>query len=791
MKRIISVFLIIVMLSGVLCLPALADDEYWKREDNLSVTQSFRNSDSYKVGDVNDDGTVNAKDSHELISYVVDCKTEINLSAADIDADGKATARDNFYFKASNAGVCSIGDFENGQRVYNFTIAGNDISGYSLVLPAETNYNDNVYFAYELLLKYIQKMTGVTLPKVYGDYDGKAIRFHCVPLESEQGQELGDDGYKYEVVDGNLEIYGATRGNMYAAYEIIEKYLGVLFCNTGFSFSEKLRSSDVPEGTKRSFNTPTKYRLVMHTFGSNPNAEYYAFARHLNSLVKSKSPESYYGYFIGSQKLNAHSFYYYQAMGQGEMPEEGTLNPDGTEMSLADRYYQKFLSGGGATMTDANTDQPCASTEGSYQLLFSGLIDTIKMLEADGRFLNFKRDRHMVSFSINDNDDYCGCTVCNGIKNGTKVKLRKPAWKTFIQEHYYGDYEITSEGSTEYAEFKKEGNTGLYMNMINRCADEIKEIYPEMQVFSILYEPDIPVSIRPRENMVLCYCSTISACAKCNFNDCENCVPIYTTEAHSLQVDKDSITEWGKICRETGAQLYTWYYPENYTFYLFDLPKFFDIYYDFKWMADAGIVGYMYEGTQSVGPEYTFCGLNAYLGSEMMWNPYMSYEEYIGLMKKYLKATYGKGYEHIYNYIVYMDEASKQPDSICCAYYYRAFDVYSKSYLDTHYEDMRNEIMAAIEENIDSHYTGTIENLLMECELLGLSAAYDRMYTNGNAESRKTYEERYTWLYNHIKDNGIQITSPDLRDSFKLPSIISFEKSPMLQIYKAEYRYGN
>ncbi len=782
MKKLISAILVTAMLAAM-CLPVLAVDS--KGEDNLRINQPIWQTDSYKTGDADDDGAVNSRDSKAIVSRVAGYDVYVNESGADIDADGKVTARDNLYLKAYFAGVVDLSDFENGERVYKFTIAGNDVSEYSLVLPAGTGYNENIYFAYELLLKYIERMTGVTLPKVYGEYEGKAIRLHSVPLDTELGEKLGADGYEYKVVDGNLEIYGATRGNMYAAYDILEKYLGVFFCNVSYSHSEKLRCSDIPEGTDFFFRTPTKNRFCMHTFGGGSTMEYYSLARHINNIHVEITPESYYGSFVGPQMLNAHSFWYYKPMGEGEMPPEGTLNPDGTVMSLADRYYQKFLNGGGASAADSSSTQPCASDDSVFETLYSGLLDVVEMLRARGKTLNFAKDCHMLSFSINDNPDYCKCSMCNAKATGGTVRLRGSQ-----KEHlnnYVGCYELSADGKS--VTFKKESYSGTYLAMINRCADRIKEIYPDVQIFSILYDGTVPESVRPRENMVLCYCDNISGCTKCRLTDCDNCTPI-NADTHSAKRDAEAIVNWGRICREAGAQLYTWYYPENYMFYIVDMPKFFDIYYDITWMCGQGVVGFYYEGVQSGGPEYTLCDMNAFLASEVMWNPSMTFDEYVALMKKFLRVKYGAGYEHIYNYICCLDEASEQDDTVCGAYFYRPFDAYSESYLNAHYEEMRAEIMAAIDECDNPDCVRNLNNLLMNCEMLGLSAAYDRLYTNGDSASRKLYEERYTWLYNYIKDNSVKLTGSENAGAMYLPATISFDKTPMVQIYLTGHRWG-
>ena len=61
------------------------------------------------------------------------------------------------------AGADSFESHENGQQIQSLTIGGNSIEEYSIILPADTSYDDNIYFAAELLFEYIKKATDVGL----------------------------------------------------------------------------------------------------------------------------------------------------------------------------------------------------------------------------------------------------------------------------------------------------------------------------------------------------------------------------------------------------------------------------------------------------------------------------------------------------------------------------------------------------------------------------------------------------------------------------------------------------
>ncbi|MGN1082874.1 MAG: hypothetical protein ACI4SJ_04945, partial [Candidatus Avispirillum sp.] len=79
-------------------------------------------------------------------------------------------------------------------------------------------------------------------------------------------------------------------------------------------------------------------------------------------------------------------------------------------------------------------------------------------------------------------------------------------------------------------------------------------------------------------------------------------------------------------------------------------------------------------------------------------------------------------------------------------------------------------------------YKERIEILIICFDFLGLSSSYDRMYTNGDEESRALYEQRYTDMYNGIKNNGLQVFSDP--STYTLPDSIDFTVNPMTQIYE-------
>ena len=122
------------------------------------------------------------------------------------------------------------------------------------------------------------------------------------------------------------------------------------------------------------------------------------------------------------------------------------------------------------------------------------------------------------------------------------------------------------------------------------------------------------------------------------------------------QKDAESFAAWGQIAKQTGAQMWFWYYPVNYNTYLTDSPNIINIWYDFKYVVEeCNVTGIFYEGG---GAGYLFEKLKAHLATMLMWSfekdengntVFMSFEEFCETMKEYLYIFYGDGYEYIYD----------------------------------------------------------------------------------------------------------------------------------------------
>ena len=760
MKKLITVVICVLMIVSSLAVYASA--------------AQIINDKTFKLGDADNDGAVNAKDSFMLKSYIVSAgNTEINMASADIDADNKVTAKDNYCLKSYFANVLDLSALENGKQVYKFTIAGLDISQFGILRPADCTSADNVDLAADLMQKYIRTATGVSVPDVAENDTCKKIVFHDVDYHSEEGQKLGIEGYIYKVLNGDLHIYGTYRGNMYAVYEILEDYLGFRFFDDDYTFLYKSRVVDLPEGTYKFVYPEVPIRNVRANMS---NAEEHELALRLNSTDHGGTTDLRHGLRAGSQFINAHSFGYYYKMGTGTMPEEGALNDDGSVMTLEQRLAKKYDTG---VQMDEYNWQPCASTDEEYEIMFSGMLDTITRIINWGSYDFSEKFLELgvmsMSFSGCDNIHFCGCKLCNAKANGITVNTNTSQRK--MLEKYGGKHTIDGKAVS----FGVEGYSGVYIDLSNRAATDLQEYYPGLRVHAILYDHVIPESIRPVKWMNVWYCGTGCNNHWLGSHGCSDEGGQLTYSdgtGWSNKLDEPALIAWGQFCEESGAKLWFWYYPVTYHYYLCGCPNIFNIYYDYKYLVEeCGCYNLFYEGG---GQNYNFEKLKGYLAARMAWDPHMTMERYIEHIKEFLYMYYGDGYEEMYEYLVMQDEAGNQSGTCFVNNYDRPGDMYSMPYLAEHYEEMRVLLVEAGKKAKRTEYKERISTMLYCFDFLGLSAVYKDWYVNGT--NKALYIERCNDMFNYLNAKNIVVFSDPA--TYTLPAEPDFSVDPMTQIYE-------
>lgn len=167
---------------------------------------------------------------------------------------------------------------------------------------------------------------------------------------------------------------------------------------------------------------------------------------------------------------------------------------------------------------------------------------------------------------------------------------------------------------------------------INRLADEVASLYPDLGIkiitYSYQYTHGVPGNgYTVSDNVIINFCFD-KACYNHAFDDptCPKNAPVVA-----------EFKQWAAMCKADNLFVYEYAYNcgDNY---LPD-PNLLVMWDNFKLYADCGVNGILSEGITAKGGEFDY--LRAYLRSHLVWNPYMTEEEYYTLMDEFMEDWYG------------------------------------------------------------------------------------------------------------------------------------------------------
>lgn len=211
-------------------------------------------------------------------------------------------------------------------------------------------------------------------------------------------------------------------------------------------------------------------------------------------------------------------------------------------------------------------------------------------------------DINIVSVSQNDFDGHCQCPNCSKIEE--------------------------EEGSP----------AGPLLRFVNAVAENIAKDYPRVTVDTLAYKytQKPPKITKPRENVCIRLCSI-----NCCFTH-----PLDNTDCPRSKKFYDDLVGWGKICNK----IHIWDYTTNFHYYISTFANLGVIQKNMKFFAENNVVSMFPQGNGQ-GASGEFGELRAYLLAKLMWDPYMSEEEYNRHMNEFLEAYYGAGWKNIRAFI--------------------------------------------------------------------------------------------------------------------------------------------
>ena len=208
----------------------------------------------------------------------------------------------------------------------------------------------------------------------------------------------------------------------------------------------------------------------------------------------------------------------------------------------------------------------------------------------------------IISISQTDVEDWCHCPNCSKIEE--------------------------EEGS--YA--------GVWIRFVNKIAEELEDEYPDVLIDTLAYKhtQTPPKITKPHKNVCVRLCSI-----KCCFTH-----PLSDPNCEAGKKFYDDIVGWGAIC----DNVHIWDYTTNFHYYISTFANFGVLQKNMQFFAENNVTCMFPQGNGQ-GASGEFGELRAYLLAQLMWNPYMTEEEYYGYMDDFLKGYYGAGWENIRDFI--------------------------------------------------------------------------------------------------------------------------------------------
>lgn len=208
--------------------------------------------------------------------------------------------------------------------------------------------------------------------------------------------------------------------------------------------------------------------------------------------------------------------------------------------------------------------------------------------------------------------------------------------------------DISQEDNSNYCQCEhcmaaaeeEESQAGPMIRFINAVAEEIEKEFPNVmvQTFAYEYSTKPPKHTKARENVLVRYC-TYDGCYRHAIDD-----PECEVNRETLYAE---LKGWQKMC----SHMSIWHYSCNFNSYIAPFPDLISLREDHRLFAECHARHVYNQDSTGLKVNGVYHDLKSYLIGKLLWNPYMSVEEYQTHANEFLAAFYGPGWREIRNYI--------------------------------------------------------------------------------------------------------------------------------------------
>lgn len=339
-----------------------------------------------------------------------------------------------------------------------------------------------------------------------------------------------------------------------------------------------------------------------------------------------------------------------------------------------------------------------------------------------------------ISISANDTTEWCQCRNCSKL--------------------------ISKYGSL----------SATLIDFINRISEELTPEYPGIEFWTLAYLPteQAPKNMQIADNLYICFCYYLA----CNNHsvDATECPP--QTPGFKNSDHLPNLEDWQKLT----DNIHIWYYANNFTQTLAPVPIIREMRRDVRFFADLNPKGIFIQNEDTT---LGFDDMTSYLFAKLIWDPYMSEEEYDALIREFLMIFYGEdAVDGIYDYIMMLEEAGDSTNNCWSSLSGAPFEIYDYAYLADNFDWS----CKVFEEAIANADTAAAERRLeiLSCHMYfnGIAATFKDRYKNGTAEEKAETERRYHLLYDRMKKYEDDLMLAIFTDE-TIPETLDTTKSPL------------
>lgn len=592
--------------------------------------------------------------------------------------------------------------FGEGFAVKSLTIAGHDISEYTIILPEVSDQCHE--FAASELQRYVKRACGaeLTIVPYNTEVSGKRIVLERVMTDSADYDTFGDESLLIAVDDsGELTLKGGYyRGCLYAVYEFLESYVGYRFVynyltgvddSAGVDYLYEADAIDVPAGT---------YDMQSPSIDGR-DTNWYKYLSYKPAI----SP-------LFSAKRKAYRI-------PGRIPVGIDLQTD-KRFNLYGLYKVAIHGVANVYYTHDSYDpngQPCFTDDGFIEHSIGVYTDAVNDYLNLGAVIG--KDLTTISVGQMDNANFCECSDCLDL--------------------------VYIDG----------GNIGPVLNYANTIAEAIEnEFGPELYVTTFAYigASSVPNVTRPRDNVQISYCFMNDTNKNLCYSHPIDGLSCRKTESTAPYIINNTLyaEEFEGWCEILGKnQISVWYYPGTWNWTAFASPIDRTLRQDIAYLASHEEV-YSIFTDPAPNPRTPADFIRPYLIERLMWDAEMSEEEYRDIILDYYTVMLGaESAQCIIDYMELVDELAYD----CCWSSMAWSDPSERLSIDLAIKEFPYmlELYGHALEAAESEAAETIVGV-MYCAMLHmeLSLVHDPWYLNGDAESR----EYYTELYEMFREYG-------------------------------------